>query len=368
MARYHVNERGEAGMCRARKACPFGDLTSDHYSSLGEARAAYEASMGSIVFAKPTPLTLTTEAVARMDEEVQRLLVGAIKRVLKEENPFIENQTAYWQAAYDSTAAGELWLERRGKEKHWSEKEHPEVTERRRNVAEFLASVNENPMDLTLPTDPGDVFEHDFSTEEDSTYPDRFDMGDEKVKLALLSGAWMSQLTPQEIEAVSWVTSNGASVMNQHLSGKEPEIWGYDTYPREFIDQQIAYFRSAMAKAPELDEPIIIYRGTGSEFANFEYLDRPASASLAGSVARGFANGEGEAVVLEIKTTKVPSVAGMSAWGVSELEVLAPLGKYRKVGEFSAIRGRKNRRTNRHETDPDFDRVRIIQLEYLGTE
>lgn len=44
MARYHINPRtGEPGTCRARHACPFGDLESDHYDSPEAAREAYEA-------------------------------------------------------------------------------------------------------------------------------------------------------------------------------------------------------------------------------------------------------------------------------------------------------------------------------------
>lgn len=44
MARYHVNPRtGEPGPCRARVACPYGDLTKDHFDSKEDARAAYES-------------------------------------------------------------------------------------------------------------------------------------------------------------------------------------------------------------------------------------------------------------------------------------------------------------------------------------
>lgn len=42
MAKYHINAKGEPGLCGARKNCPFGDLESDHYSSPESARAAYE--------------------------------------------------------------------------------------------------------------------------------------------------------------------------------------------------------------------------------------------------------------------------------------------------------------------------------------
>jgi hypothetical protein len=45
MARYHINAQGNPGVCHAKKACPFGDMDSDHYSSKEDARSAYEVKM-----------------------------------------------------------------------------------------------------------------------------------------------------------------------------------------------------------------------------------------------------------------------------------------------------------------------------------
>lgn len=42
MVKYHINGKGEPGQCRATKACPFGDMTEDHYSSPEDARRGYE--------------------------------------------------------------------------------------------------------------------------------------------------------------------------------------------------------------------------------------------------------------------------------------------------------------------------------------
>jgi len=42
---FHINpSTGDVGVCKAKKACPFGDLKSDHYSSREEAALAYEHS------------------------------------------------------------------------------------------------------------------------------------------------------------------------------------------------------------------------------------------------------------------------------------------------------------------------------------
>lgn len=45
-AKYHLNEKGEPGLCQARRACPFGDASA-HYGSKAEAQIAYEAQQAS---------------------------------------------------------------------------------------------------------------------------------------------------------------------------------------------------------------------------------------------------------------------------------------------------------------------------------
>ena len=42
MAKYHINYRGESGVCQALSTCPFGG-PEDHFSSPEEARLAYES-------------------------------------------------------------------------------------------------------------------------------------------------------------------------------------------------------------------------------------------------------------------------------------------------------------------------------------
>lgn len=43
MPKYHVNDKGEVGTCRAKKRCPFGDIDLEHFSSKEEARKYYES-------------------------------------------------------------------------------------------------------------------------------------------------------------------------------------------------------------------------------------------------------------------------------------------------------------------------------------
>ncbi len=52
MAKYHINDKGEAGLCSAKKSCPFGDLQDDHYTTATGARKAAEAKAGGS-FSKP---------------------------------------------------------------------------------------------------------------------------------------------------------------------------------------------------------------------------------------------------------------------------------------------------------------------------
>ena len=42
MSKYHVNSKGEPGICQAKKYCPYGDLEKDHYPTKEAARLGYE--------------------------------------------------------------------------------------------------------------------------------------------------------------------------------------------------------------------------------------------------------------------------------------------------------------------------------------
>lgn len=63
MARYHLNPKtGEPGPCRAMVSCPYGNLDTDHYDSVAEARSAYEASQVSFEPGLKTSAAETTAA------------------------------------------------------------------------------------------------------------------------------------------------------------------------------------------------------------------------------------------------------------------------------------------------------------------
>lgn len=66
--RYHINGKGEAGLCRATKACPFGDFETEHYGTAADARFAFEAKHSAALF-KPRDLKKLTH-----DELVDAIL------------------------------------------------------------------------------------------------------------------------------------------------------------------------------------------------------------------------------------------------------------------------------------------------------
>lgn len=64
MAKYHINERGEPGACRAKYSCPFGG-EADHFATKDEARAGYEAQRQAFPATPKKPYAWPKEAVTR---------------------------------------------------------------------------------------------------------------------------------------------------------------------------------------------------------------------------------------------------------------------------------------------------------------
>lgn len=375
MAKFHISPAtGDPKRCSATKRpCPYGGEEA-HYGSAAEARQAYERIMGSLESPEisVSPL-LTAEELRALPVDKQRAIVGGVWRLFPNESPGARSKE-FWQAVYDSTEAGQLELERRKRPGPYDDEVNPEYATRQKAVEALRASGFLDTLPLELPELDDLEVPRDFSSREPLAFPER-PLGPDprKTFLALTSASWMAKLSPEEVEAVAWVTSNGASILNSHANGIEHKIWGYEVYPAAHLDKTIASFRSAMEKAPELDEAIVIYRGTSSERATLSKLSLPASSTLSGSRAKSFfgsylENNEGHVpVLMEIKTAKVASVAAMGAWGASEHEVLAPLGAYRKVDEFDAIRGQEGSRFGgRAALDPELDTITVIQYEHLS--
>ena len=73
MAKYHINGKGEPGVCRAQKNCPFGDA-DHHYSSAEEAREAFER--GSQVFSAALTKKVQEGVAEAIDAETERQLTA----------------------------------------------------------------------------------------------------------------------------------------------------------------------------------------------------------------------------------------------------------------------------------------------------
>ena len=383
MTKYHVNKTGEPGRCEATILCPFNMSSDQHHSTPEEARAAYEKTMEHNTFSNTLSKTnkyvpVTKEYLESADIDTQKAVMATFGKLFthsayRNTETDVDEVAEYfdgvnWESVYDSTSAGKLWLDRKRSENQRGSGPRSEYVRRSAAVETFLQNNESEKLSITIPQEPGDVLDTEFTTDEPLEFTDKRHSKKQKVKVASISAAWVTRLSPEEIEAVSWMTSNGTMVAHEDLSGTERTAFSENVYSKRHVAEQIELFRSAMSKAPELDEPVVIYRGTTT--GSIDYLDaetialdRPASASVSGSVAIGFNNGEGENVILEIKTRKVASVAGMSAWGTSELEVLAPLGKYRKVNEFTAMRKTKNTEVSQGFTE--YDKFKVIQLEHI---
>ena len=210
------------------------------------------------------------------------------------------------------------------------------------------------------------------------------------------SHRWLSQLDPEEQEAISSLTSDGGVVLH-HALGRIPEDGYfppglvdehaiYEAYPHDYdgAEKAIAEARMELAqrrlktvvrafdRAPKLKEPAFIARGTTSgelhgilglpedpegQRALFDSIEagdwtgkpvapeaslrkHPESATLSSSVARSFSkstwnkkNTDDRSILLAIKSKTLASPANVSAWGTGEVEVYTnPTSDYRILG------------------------------------
>lgn len=294
------------------------------------------------------------------------------------------------QDDYDATPAGILELQRRTKGKRPSPREVDRLALGILRRKEALAKIGMK--------DQGDYGTHDDRLQEDKherVIQREFQDGTvtrapvphdaEHVVEALVQGsaAWIKKLSPEEIEAVSWMTSNGFAVMRTHADGREHPTWGHDVYSPEMLDENIKHVISAITKAPRLKEPVVIYRGIkevhivddaekDSVTSGFKEIDTqvvkdrfpvgstvnlgplPASATLNPQTALKFSSD----VVLEIKTRTFASPVNVSAWSTTEYETFVdPTRKYRVVAVHDDVTydAGSSRETG----------IRVVQLEEI---
>lgn len=220
------------------------------------------------------------------------------------------------------------------------------------------------------------------------------------------SARWIDTLTPDELIAVRWSTSNGFTEMDALRKGEPlPEYYDDNETQEEKTLRVIRYqeaLNSALSKAPKRSR--ILYRGlsVGStpkelhfstkndyhqekQYASSEEhaiacekyykeiigteitFERPVSTTSNSSVASSFAGRNTDYrtpnVVYEISARSGAAVGVASAWGSSEAEYLTPSNvKYRVK---NVIRKGKFKSKSRRDATVNIQECVIIQLEEI---
>lgn len=208
----------------------------------------------------------------------------------------------------------------------------------------------------------------------------------EMEKLVADSHQWITKLNDEEIEAVSWYTSNGSTVINKHLTGNSDEFYlrdyrddetaeEFDAREAEAAQNHLEYLNttvkdldSALSKGKRKN-PIKLYRGvsmdvTRADGYNTNDVDQYVaekfpvggtfispvfmSSSLEYKKGAGF---ESSGVLLEIMGKTVGPVSNVSAWGVTEKEYVLPRNLAYKVRAVKTIK------------DKHGDDLFVVQLE-----
>lgn len=321
MKKFHINNDGEAKECRASKIpCRF----QEHFTDLDTAQKAAEkqleektqlfnkiTALNNLTKTKRVDKILTEKTFDELDFETRKMIVASVK-ILDEGQ---RDNKATWQAIYDSTPAGQLILQR------YNKSDKKQRVNKAKQINELVKSDSD--LDFTSKTLGKDFFNNDTSNNSSNVPNIR--------ELQLISASWMSNMSPDEIDTMNWITGHGAGILNKHLINETH--YSAHQYSTEELDRKRQLFLSAMNKAPEVDEPVEIYRGTKYKYRIVEELSNVASSSVEQKIAEDFTKNKPNAVVMRIKTNKVPSLMLMSDYGIEESEILAPLGKYRTVEE-----------------------------------
>lgn len=260
-----------------------------------------------------------------------------------------EATQAAWDV-YDTTPAGQEFLKRKIKHKQHPLQEYKD----RLALGKFRREAALKDAGLT---DSGDTYNHvpdGVKTPAHHHFNPGF-LADDKPRIswdvnsaegqrkidAMIehSHDWVSKLNPDEMEAIAYYTSNGSSAINQHLRGDE-EV--RSVYSKKELTRRAKNLKSALAKVPALDKPVVVYRGVqawdGENIDVNDYIAKHpvgsvvemelnASASFDPGVASGFADD----IILEVSTNKPAAVCNVSAWGTREREALLAAGDKYKV-------------------------------------
>lgn len=384
--KYHLSDDGVARKCVASvKPC-----TLSHYGTKEEADAAYELSMSENTF---TSLTSKDRPdLKSADTSLVYSRFNIENNILHNSNRAITDGELF----YYSSPQGRLELDRRILQHGPSDtKSKFDLIKERISASDFTPpelELAENNKKFIESVEKGfGRMQKDFG-EVNETFFERDKLVDSNVMNALADSShrWMSSLTTEQQEAVSFSTSNGF-VLVQYANGfiEEKDTYGifrklldedsvyknsddYETIERKIEEARLkvakdyeASYISAFKNAPKFDEPVMLYRGTSVEELRdilayddskdtvdmaMELLTKqhngklasensrlsriPESASVSAQVTQKFTDyNENFSVALEIKQSSATTPVNVSAWGAKEYEVLTnPTSKYRIRG------------------------------------
>jgi len=317
MAKYHLNpETGNPNLCRAKVKCRFGG-ESLHYSSMEEARAAFEdlSSKSYISGISKARLSKGARVLVALDR-AQRTLLADYTASLEDPDGALSSD---WQTKVE---VRDKLLRKLKESLTWDNSDAPSYD------PEEKVHLRENKF-------PEGVDRHGYSNNDAITTPVEEELYRE---LDTASGTWLKRLSTAEVKAV----------VQYNVSAREyAQVMAGTREPTEDEVQMVKYLHSALEKAPRTDRPFYCYSGVTAKRqeaireqgeAGIIELDRLQSASLNPAQVNGFTHWEEEkSVVLEMK---IDRVASLTAFNVhrGEMEVLVPPGSYKVEKTFHNLK------------------------------
>jgi hypothetical protein len=385
--KYHLTPDGPKACSATVKTCKYGEV---HFNELREAEEAFAKSFGDSIFSG-----VKGNKAGELSAETSRAY--GHWSILNDHLHNAGDMGNEAEVLYYSSPQGKLELARRQRVSG-GYKEYDVIAERVENFDKDSFSYD---LDETVVKNL--VAEGEALLQKDSKFLENeslnFSKDNDPLRHYLVeeSHRWLEKLTPEEQETVSWLTSNGFGLMQYSFGYKtenagnyfkglvnEEEIW--DKHPQDFeaaeaeveaekkriADEFRTSALSALNKAPKLDKPVVIARGTslaelgeitnmakdskdyktlmdsieagdfnGKNVASNARMSKiPQSAAVRAETAIRFSNrlwdqdsSEDREVVIALKSKTFASPVNVGAWGTGEYEVFTnPLSTYKITG------------------------------------
>ena len=385
--KYHLTPDGPKECSASVKACKYGEA---HFSELHEAEAAYASSFGDTVFSG-----IKVNRAGELSAETSRAY--GHWSILNDHLHNAGDMGNDAELLYYSSPQGRLELARRQR-LSGGYREYDVIEEKVNALKENSFSYGLDEAQVAKL-----VAEGESLLQEDSKFLENeslnFSKDNDPLRHYLVeqSHRWLQRLTPEEQETVSWLTSNGFGLMQYSFGFRtdnagnyfkglvdEDAIW--EKHPTDYAAGEAAetaerkrvadeYRDSALkalSKAPKLDKPVVIARGTSlAELGELTGMSKDSKdfKSLMDSIESGAFNGkpisrearmakipqsaavraetairftnmlwdreatEDREVVIALKTRTFASPVNVGAWGTGEYEVYTnPLSTYKITG------------------------------------